>query len=189
MPSADGSGLSAVDAEAMAHRLGLIVLPPHERAAAPGTGRARLAPGEGRLALLTDGAARQPANELVVRYLEEENGPHLAAELAQDALEPLRLRHGANDTVEDDTARHLRPLERVLHDAEDNVVGHKRAAIHVRLGGFPHRRAFPHRGAQHIPRCNLRNPEALRNRLGLGSLAGAGRPEENEDHETTIADC
>ena len=125
--------------------------------------------------------------ERVVVVLEEENGIHLPAELTEHPLESLGLRHSTNDTVENDAARHLRTLERLLHDGEDDIVGNQLAAIHVSLSGLPRLGAFPHGGPQHISGCNLRNPEAPRNRLGLRSLPGARRSEQDDDQERKIA--
>ena len=45
-----------------------------------------------------------------------------SAQLAQQRLQPLGLRHRANDAIEDRAARGRRSLERLRHDAEDHRI-------------------------------------------------------------------
>src|SRR5262249_39208407 len=89
-----------------------------------------------------------------------------------------RLR--AREAVEDEAVGRLLLLEPLGDDADDHLVRHQVAAIHVLLCLLADLRALLDRGAQDVAGGVVGQPEVLLQPLALGSLAAAGRPQGDQ---------
>ena len=74
-------------------------------------------------------------------------------------------------------------LQALGHQADNDVVGHELAGVHVGLGLLAQRRAGFDGRTQHVPRRDVRRGE-LFNQLGrLRALPGTRRPQQHDVHE------
>src|SRR5688572_6644345 len=182
IPLQHGRRLALVHRQPVADRGRLVVGTAYQGATVLVARAARLPPRVRRLALLADRAAGQPAHDLLVVDVEAEDGLHLLAELLADRGEPLRLRHGAHDAVEQHAARVARLAQRRLDDAQDDGVGHQVAAVHVRLRLETQWRALPDRGAKLVTRREGGNAKRRCEQRRLCPLPSARLAEEKDDH-------
>src|SRR5215207_6512294 len=177
--------LPAEHLEARAHRVRLVVLAPHERAAVAlrlRAGAAGLIPREGRLA---HRAGRAPADALddhVVGDVEDEHRVELPPQVVEHLLQSRRLRRRAHHAVQHRAARELGPRHGLLDDPEDHLVGDEVPAVHVRLRLEPEAGPVALRRAQHVARGEDGYAERRGEARRLGPLARSGLPEENDDH-------
>ena len=123
-----------IDRKAVADRLGVIILPLLERAAAH-IAHALLFGGDvddviAGAAVLADTAAAHPRDDLLVGDLDGHHG----IEPDTCLLQCLRLGDGAGHTVQNVAAGAVRLLQTLADDADDDVIGHQLAGVHVRLG-------------------------------------------------------
>ena len=104
----------------------------------------------------------------------------VAAEPLEGGLERLRLRHRAREAVEDEPVAGLVAVEAVHDHADDQLVGHEVAAVHVLLGLPAELRLVLHRLAQDVAGREVGKVEVVDQPLGLGALPGPGRAEQDE---------
>src|SRR4051812_45687534 len=91
-------------------------------------------------------------HELLVVDVEHQHGIDLSAELRQHSAHALGLRSRAHDAIEQRAGRELTLGERLLHDAEDDLIRDEVAALHEGFGGKTHRRPGAKRGAENVAR-------------------------------------
>jgi hypothetical protein len=104
----------------------------------------------------------------------------------EHALERFGLRDGAREAVEDEAVLHGTPLDEVLlHDADDDVVGHQLAGVHVGLHLGTDGRAVLDRGAEDIAGGQVLDAETLGEHRGLRALPRA-RLAEQDDTRTYL---
>ena len=96
--------------------------------------------------------------------------------------ERLGLRDRAGEAVEEEALFAVGLREAFLDEADDDVVRHELTRVHHLLGGETEGRARLDGGAKHVARGDLGNAELFGDELGLGALAGTGRPDKNETH-------
>ena len=84
-------------------------------------------------------------------------------------------------------SRGVRLGEPVADDADDDLVRHERAALHVLLRLAAHLGALGDGRAQHLTGRDVRQPEARHDAFGLGALAGTGAAEK--DHVALSVIC
>jgi hypothetical protein len=182
VPSEHWRGLLLVDPETVADGLGLIVLAPHESAAALVARTAGVPAGVGGLAVLAHGPAAQAVDDVVAVDLEAEHRVQGTIKAREHALQSLGLGDRADDAVEDHTALELAASQRLADDPEDHIVRHEVPAVHVLLRLPAQRGTVAHRGAQHVARGERGNPEGLGELRGLRPFTRAGLAEEEDVH-------
>src|SRR5579885_981902 len=106
------------------------------------------------------------------------------AALRQEPVHQGRLRSRARKAVEHRPRPGLRFGELLLDQAENHLVGHQPAAVHVALRLAAERGTRFHRGAQDVARRDLGTPQALGEDAALRALARARRAEEEDEHGT-----
>jgi hypothetical protein len=77
---------------------------------------------------------RQPVEDLFVADVEKQHRVHPALLLRQNPLQPLGLRDGPHDAVEDHALRRLGLAQFLAHHSQDDVVADQVAGLHHRLG-------------------------------------------------------
>ncbi|MNT08490.1 hypothetical protein D3C72_1432340 [compost metagenome] len=97
-------------------------------------------------------------------------------------LHRLGLRNGAREAIEQIALFAVAVLKTVLHQADNDVIGHQPARVHHLLGFDAQRRTGLHRGAQHVARGDLRNAELFADELGLRAFAGARCAQQDQTH-------
>src|SRR5438876_794593 len=132
-------------------------------------------------ATLLGGAARQAAQQLFLRHVEQQNAIEALAVLAQRGVNQLRLRGGAREAVEDGTVLRVGIRELFLDETEDHAVGDELAVVHVLLRLAAERGAFPHGGAEDVPSGDFAKAQALCQNLALGALTGPRRAEQEDE--------
>ena len=179
-------GLLVIDLKALQDGLFLVVVALDQRLA----GDVVLALDLGRIELDVIGAAggdvhattAHAGDDLAVRHVDFEH----VVDRHAGILHGLGLRNGARETVEHVAALAVGFLEAILDQADDDVVADQAAGIHDLLGFEAQRRAGLDGGAQHVAGGNLRNAEFLLDEVGLGALAGAGWPQQNQSHIVSL---
>ena len=89
-------------------------------------------------------------------------------------LQRLRLRDRAGHTVEDVPVRTVRLGETVPDDADDDLIGHQRTALHAGLRLLAQLAAAGDRRAQDVAGGDRRDVQLLGEDRGLRALARAG---------------
>ena len=171
--------------EAGADDLGPIVVALHELVAleVAVTGHAR------RLADLVvrgaagraDPAAGQALHELLVRHVDEDDAVDALPLRRERLVERGCLRHGARESVEDGAARRLGLGQLGHHQADRRPVRDELAALHVLARLVAEGGPGLHRGPKEVARGEVRDAELTRDGARLCALAGAGRPDEQDD--------
>src|ERR671931_15883 len=178
--------LRAIDFEALPHRFLAVVVSLEQRLAGHIVFALRLR----RIELDVVGAPRRRMHaaaahthdDLVVGHVDLEH----AVERHAGALERLRLRDGARKAVEEIAALAVGLLQPLLHETDDDVVGHELPGVHHLLRREAKRRAGLHRGAQHVTGRNLRDAVLLADEVRLRAFAGAGRAEKYHPHRSIL---
>ena len=170
-----------VHIEAVAHRgLVVIVALVHLATAL----RARLIGGRTDVVAVTAHAARGEAlDDHLGVHVHEQRRVERTTQLGQLRIERDRLSGRAREAVKDEALLGVRILQTLGHQADDDVVRHKIAGIHVGLRLLAQLGARLHRRAQHVARRNVRRPELLHQLGGLRALAGARRSQQHDIHE------
>ena len=152
------SGLLAVDAEALGDRLFRVVGAPLEDGALEEAVDERWRPGT---SMKSTASTRPPASP-------------------RSASSDCGLRDRARIAVEDRAVLRVRLGETLFQHLRHEVVRHERARLHDRLRDRAERRPAGDVAPQEVARRDLGNPQGRREPRRLGSLARAGRAEEND---------
>ena len=104
----------------------------------------------------------------------------------QHRVERLRLLERARKAVEQEAARGIGLGQPLADDADDHVVGHELAGVHVLLRREAELGARLQRGAQHVAGRDVRHAEGGRDALGLRAFAG---PRRTEQHDVELFVC
>ena len=144
---------------------------------------------KGRAALPAEAASGQTTPQLIARHLEEDHAVQLETPGVEQALERLRLGDRPREPVEHPAPRRVGLPEALVDEADDDVVGHQRAPVHVPLGFEPQARLLLGRLAEHLTGGHVGNGPLRGEPPGLRALAGAGRPQEDDAdaHACTFA--
>src|SRR5690606_4735601 len=94
----------------------------------------------------------------------------------------LRLRHGARETIEDETAPGIVLLDSIGDDTDDHFVRHQATTRHDVFGDQTRRGLRCNSGAQHVSSGELNDSVPLNQSLRLRSLARPRRPEKDKSH-------
>ena len=170
--------------EPVADHLGLVVVADRKRAAVEVADA--LLPGRVELdvedvaVLLAGPPPAQPANHLVVVDVDQQDSGQPPVELGETRRQCLRLGLGAREAVEDEAVGRLGGVDPLGDHADDHLVGDQVAAIHVLLRGAAQLGLVADRRPQDVPGRVVRQPQVFVKALPLGSLAAAGRAQENE---------
>src|SRR6266852_4848606 len=125
-----------------------------------------------------DPAPAHPLNDLILGYVDLEHKVEIDAGITHR----LRLGNGAWKTVEQVAVLAIQVLQPFLHESDDDVVGNELPRVHDLLCRKTKRRARLYRGAQHVPRRDLRNAEVFPDEACLGALTSAGWSQEDQSH-------
>ena len=182
-------GLFVVLAEAVADHLGLVVVAHDELAAADvahalAAGRVELDMED--VALLDAGPpAAEPPHDLLVGDVDQDRRGQLAAEALELGVERLRLAAGAGKPVEDEAVGGLLALDALRDHADDHLVGHEVAAVHVLLRLAPDLGLVAHRRAKDVARRVVGQPEiALAGARPGSPCPTRAAPEEPDSAQT-----
>src|SRR3954449_9099696 len=130
--------LVVVDAEALAHRLGLVVVALDELRAVLVTDALVLGRVEVDVVdvarLLAHAAAGDPFDDLLVRRLDEQHRGQPASEILKRAVERLGLVGVARKAVEQEAVLAFAVVHTAQDHPDDDLVRHEVTAIHVLLG-------------------------------------------------------
>src|SRR6266851_5165450 len=123
-------------------------------------------------------APAHPLNDLILRHVDLEHEVESDARFAHR----FRLGNGARKAVEQVAVLAIQVLQPFLHQPDDDVVGNELPRVHDLLCRKTKRRARLYRGAQHVPRRDLRNAEVFPDEACLGALTSAGWSQEDQSH-------
>src|SRR5579871_669268 len=153
------TGLRPIDLEALAHGLFLVVVALNQVFAR----HIVLALQPGRLVADVVNAAGRGVDPPSADALDDLAVGHVdlyhVIERDPGVLQRIGLRDRAGETIEQIAVGAIGLLQPLLHQADDDVVGHQAAGVHDGLGGDAEGRARLHRRAQHLAGRNLRNAE------------------------------
>ena len=116
-------------------------------------------------------AAGQPLDDTLVRNFDV----HDLVDADAHLLEGLGLRHGAGHAVQNKAVFTVVLREAFFDDADDHVVGDKRAGIDKGLGFHAHLGFVFHRFTKNVTGADGRDVQLVAYDLGLRALTGAGR--------------
>src|SRR5215470_3389598 len=115
-------------------------------------------------------------------HLELDDGVELEALLPEHAVERMRLRHRARETIEDEAPARIGLIDARGDDRHHHLVGHEFAARHHFLGAHADRRAGLGRGTQHLTGRKLHQTMLGDEPLRLRAFAGPRRAEQYQPH-------
>jgi hypothetical protein len=128
------------------------------------------------------GARQHPAHQLLLGDVEQQHVGEPLAALRQHPVHQGRLRRRARKTVEHRSRPGFGLGELLPDQAENHLVGHELAAVHVPLRLPAKRGARLHGGAQDVARGDLGKPQALGEDAALRALARSRRAKEEDEH-------
>ena len=160
-----------VSLQAVPHRLGLVILADHQLAAAAVADALDLA-GFGLdvvagAALLADAAAAHPVKNHVLVHGQVQN----LVDPDAHPLDGLGLGDGAGHAVQDEALGAVGLCQPLFQDADDDIIRHKAAGVHVTLGLQAHLGALLDGGPQDVAGGDGRDAQLGGEDLGLGALA------------------
>jgi len=118
---------------------------------------------------------QQPADQLFLGYIQQQDGVQAVAALREGAIDQLGLGGGAGKAVEHRPLLRLGLRELFLDQGENDGIGDEFAIVHELPGFASQRRAGSNRGTEDVARRDLRQPEPLREDLALCALPRARR--------------
>src|SRR5215211_324036 len=130
--------------------------------------------------LLAGAPPAEPADDFLLRDLDQQRRGHLAMELSHLRFERLRLGHRPGKAVEDEPVGGLLLLQPLRDHADDHLVGGQVAPVHVLLRLLADLGALLDGGAEDVAGRVIGEAEVLLKALPLGPLPAARRPEQNE---------
>ena len=117
-------------------------------------------------ASLADTASGHTGDDGVVGHLDIEDRVDLHAH----GVQSLGLGDGPGEAVQDEAVLAVILSQPLFDDADEDLIGHQLAALHVGFGLQAHLRAAPQRFAQHVPRGNGGDVVVLADDLRLGAF-------------------
>ena len=171
--------LGVVHVQTVQHSFRLVVVPLDQRAAA-GVAHALRFRGRGHhvvggAALGAGPAARHAVDDLLIGNLDVQ----YAVKPDACGLQGLGLGDGAGHAVQDIALCAIGLRQTLGDNADDHLVGHQFARVHVALGLEPHARTVFHGRAQDVACGNGGNAQPPAEDGGLGPLTGARGAEHN----------
>ena len=109
---------------------------------------------------------------------------HDLVDLHAHLLQSFALSDRAGHTVKDKALCAVRLSQALLHDADDDIIGHQSTGVHKTFCLFAHRRAFLNGCTQNVAGGNGRDAQLIAEDLCLSSLAGAGGAQKDQFHRT-----
>lgn len=122
-------------------------------------------------------------DHLVLGDLQVQNRVQLGALVLEHRVKGLGLSHVAGEAVEQEAVRGVRLGHAVLGHPDGDLVRHQLACVHVGAGLLAKVSALADVGAEEVARGDLRNRQVLGKVRSLRSLAGTGRPDEDDSHQ------
>src|SRR5512139_2699297 len=183
----DRRGLGAIFLEPVADRLGIVVRAPLEAGrAADVADTADLRALEEIVIALAAArageAAGDPVDQRILVDGDLDDMVELHAPAVEQPLERRGLGSGAGKTVEDEAALHVRLLESVGEDADDDLVRNEIPGIHYGLGLESDLGLGGDRCAKHISGRELHHPPIGFEPARLGPLSCPRRPKQYDVH-------
>src|SRR5215204_1197630 len=178
-------GLLAVLGQAVPDDLGLVViaddqLPAIDVADALLLGWVELDVVDVARVLLTGAAPAEPAQDLLLRDVDQDDRRDLPPQLGHPRVEGLGLGDGAREAVEDEAVGGLLTLDSLGDHPDGHLVRDQVSAVHVLPRPLADLGPVLDRSAQDVSGCVVGQPEVLLQPLPLGPLAAPGRPEEDQ---------
>ncbi len=99
---------------------------------------------------------------------------------AERLLERVGLLLVAREAVEQEAVARVAVADALGDHADDHLVGHELAGVHVALGLAPELGALGDLRAQDVAGGDVRQPEVVAQAIGLGALSGARRAEQDQ---------
>jgi len=127
-------------------------------------------------------AAHDAVDDEVVWDLEQQHVVELDAVLVQRVFEGFGLGNRPREAVQHPTIECVFHRQALAHHANDDLVGHQVAIVHVLLGFDAHRCAGLDRGPEHVPGRDVGNVVAFDEACGLGAFSGPGGSDEDHAH-------
>ena len=128
---------------------------------------------------------RESLHQHVRRDVEEECDSNPAATLGKLDIECASLGQRTWKAVQQHAAGGVGPGEALDHHLNDQLVRHELALIHVGVGGKPEWCAAMPVLAKQIAGCDVGDAERLADVASLGTLAGAGRADQQRHRESS----
>ena len=171
-----------INLQPVTDRLGVIILALHELAAAHIAHALRF---RGNVhdvvagaAVLAHTPAAHPSNDLLVRDLDG----HHCIEADTGLLHGLRLSDGAGHPVQNVAVGTVGLLQAVVDDADDDLIRHQLACVHILLGLQTCGRAVFHGGTQNVACGDRGDLQLLLQNLCLSTLTGTRCSKHNYFH-------
>ena len=128
-------------------------------------------------------ALQQPLDDLVLVDDEAQHGVELVAGEVDHLVQLLDLGEGARVAVEQEALLGVLLVDQVADHPVGGLVGHVLAGIHVALRLHTQRGALRDVGAEDVAGGDGRDAEVLGDVLRLSTLAGPGRPHDDQLHQ------
>jgi hypothetical protein len=132
----------------------------------------------GRLAKPAPG---EPQEQLVGRHVDEQGRLDRRPALRQGPVERLGLGAGTREAVEDHAPGGIGRPESLQQHPHGDLVRDERTPVHVLPGLGSERRSGADRGAEEVAGGHPGKPQVAGKDMGLGTLPGPGRTEQDED--------
>src|SRR5450631_4353005 len=100
--------------------------------------------------------------------------------MLQKSVQPCGLGRGARKTIENKSAFAIHVSQAPCHHVKDQIVGNEFSPRHLSFRLHSQIRAAVHILAEQVSGRYLRNAVAIREPLGLGALARAGRSKQHD---------
>src|SRR5690242_4340169 len=128
------------------------------------------------------GAPQDPLDQRFLSHGDLQHGVKLLPLLGQSLLQHLRLRDSPRKPVENEAVLGILALDAPGNHVADQPVGNEPAALDDRSRLAPERRSSSCRLPQQLSGGKVRDMQRCGEPLGLRSLAGPRRTEENQPH-------
>lgn len=115
-------------------------------------------------------------------HVNQQGGIQRALQLAQLGVESHRLGRGAGETVQNEAIGGIGLGKALGHQANNHVIGHQIAGIHILLSLKAQLCAFLYRSAQHVASRNVGKPVLLDEFGRLRALASARSAQQHNVH-------
>src|SRR5579875_2733293 len=177
-------GLLVVDAQAVSHDLGAIVVALDQTRAILVADPLALGGVILDVVVVSRLDAHPPArdapDDLLVGDVDQQRRGDAPPESAELLVKRPGLLERARKAVEDEAVARILLLQALAGHREDQLVGHELAGIHVALGLLPELALLSHVGAQHVARGDERQAKVAAQPVGLRSLARSRGAEKDQ---------
>ena len=128
----------------------------------------------------TDPPPTEPANDLLVRHVDQDHCADLQGDLIELLFQGLCLGQGPREAVEDEPVGGFRRGDPLGDHSDDHLIRNEVAPVHVLLRLESDRSPLPNGGPEDVAGRVVGEFEVLLQALALGPLAGTRGAEQDE---------